>query len=83
MEMLAAAVGALTGSWTLPATLIGGVAMALVHAVMPSERWLLDLVVSLALGGIAYVVALLAVGLPTNERTALFAMARKVLRPSR
>jgi O-antigen/teichoic acid export membrane protein len=63
----------------VPAAAAGGVAMALAHAVMPGERWLLDLAVSFAAGGIAYVAALVAVGLPRNERAALFRMAGKVL----
>jgi O-antigen/teichoic acid export membrane protein len=62
-----------------PAAVVGGLAMALAHAAMPAERWLLDLLVSFAVGGAAYVVALFAVGLPRHERTALFAMAGRVL----
>jgi O-antigen/teichoic acid export membrane protein len=63
----------------LPATVAGGLAMALTHAVLPAERWLVDLVASFAVGGLVYVVVLLAVGLPPNERAALVTMARKVL----
>lgn len=63
----------------VPAAVVGGLALALAHAAMPAERWLLDLLVSFAVGGAAYVVALLAVGLPRHERTALFAMAGRVL----
>jgi hypothetical protein len=57
--------------------------MALVHAAMPSERWLLDLVVSFAAGGLVYVAVLLAVGLPKNERASVLAMAGKVVGRSR
>jgi hypothetical protein len=46
---------------------------------MPSERWLLDLVVSFAAGGAAYVAGLLAVGLVPDERRGLVRMARKAL----
>jgi len=46
---------------------------------MPAEEWLLDLVVSFAIGGLAYFVALVAIGLPRNERTSLFRLAGRVL----
>jgi O-antigen/teichoic acid export membrane protein len=63
----------------VPAAIAGGAAMALAHAVMPAERWLLDLLVSFAIGGLAYVVALVAIGLPRNERTSLFRLAGRVI----
>ncbi len=63
----------------VPPAVAGGVAMALVHAAMPSERWLLDLVVSFAAGGVVYVAVLLAVGLPKGERASVLAMAGKVV----
>jgi len=63
----------------VPPAVAGGVAMALIHAAMPSERWLLDLVVSFAGGGVVYVAVLLAVGLPKSERASMLAMARKVV----
>jgi O-antigen/teichoic acid export membrane protein len=59
--------------------LAGAAAMALAHAVMPAEKWFLDLVVSFAVGGLVYVGVLVAVGLPGNERRSLFRMAGKVL----
>jgi O-antigen/teichoic acid export membrane protein len=62
---------------------IGGVVMALVHVAMPSESWLLDLVVSFAAGGVVYVAVLLTVGLPKSERASLRAMAGKVIGRSR
>jgi O-antigen/teichoic acid export membrane protein len=62
---------------------IGGVVMALVHVAMPSESWLLDLVVSFAAGGVVYVAVLLAVGLPKSERASLRSMAGKVIGRSR
>ena len=63
----------------VPAAIAGGAAMALAHAVMPAERWLLDLLVSFAIGGLAYVVALVAIGLPRSERTSLFRIAGRVV----
>lgn len=62
-----------------PPTFAGGLVMALVHAVMPGERWFLDLLVSSAAGAVVYAGVLLAVGLPANERTALARMAGRVL----
>ncbi|HEY7661019.1 MAG TPA: polysaccharide biosynthesis C-terminal domain-containing protein, partial [Actinomycetota bacterium] len=63
----------------VPAAIVGAVGMAVTHAVLPAEAWLLDLVVSFAVGGLLYVVVLVAVGLPSNERASLFRMARKVI----
>jgi len=63
----------------VPPAVAGGVGMALVHAAMPSERWLLDLAVSFAAGGVVYVAVLLAVGLPKSERASVLAMAGKVI----
>jgi O-antigen/teichoic acid export membrane protein len=63
----------------LPATLAGGIAMALTHAILPAEKWFIDLVASFAVGVLVYVVVLFAVGVPPDERAALVAMARKVL----
>jgi O-antigen/teichoic acid export membrane protein len=60
-------------------TAVGAAAMVAAHAAMPSERWLLDLVVSFAAGGAAYVAGLLAVGLVPDERRGLVRMARKAL----
>ncbi|MGH2527278.1 MAG: polysaccharide biosynthesis C-terminal domain-containing protein, partial [Actinomycetota bacterium] len=67
----------------VPPAVAGGVAMVLVHAAMPSERWLLDLVASFAAGGVVYVAVLLSVGLPKSERASLLAMAGKVIGRSR
>ena len=63
----------------IPPALAGGLAMALTHAVMPSAEWFLDLVVSFGVGGLVYVVVLLAIGLPSKERTSLFRLAGKVI----
>jgi O-antigen/teichoic acid export membrane protein len=63
----------------LPATAVGALAMAGAHALLPDERWLVDLVASFAVGAAAYAVTLIAVGLTPGERGALMRMARKVL----
>jgi len=63
----------------IPPALAGGLAMALAHAAMPAEKWFLDLVVSFGVGGLVYAVTLVAIGLPSSERTSLFRMAGKVL----
>lgn len=62
----------------LPPAVIGGVAMAIAHDLLPSERWLVDLLGSFAAGGAVYVAALVLVGLPRNERAALATMVRSV-----
>lgn len=49
-------------------TLIGAGAMVATHIVLPERKWLVDLVGSFAVGGGAYTVALLAVGLTPGER---------------
>jgi O-antigen/teichoic acid export membrane protein len=62
----------------VPPALAGAAAMALTHAILPSEKWLVDLVASFAVGGLVYAAALIAVGLPASERDALFRMAGRV-----
>ena len=62
----------------LPPAAIGAAAMVAVHALMPGEKWLLDLVVSGGVGAAAYAVALLAMGLKPGERGAVLAIARRV-----
>ncbi len=52
-------------------TLVGAAVMALVHGVLPEAKWLVNLLGSVAAGGLAYAVVLLAWGLPTSERAAL------------
>jgi O-antigen/teichoic acid export membrane protein len=61
-------------------TIVGALGMVLGDALLPDRKWFLDLVGSFALGGAAYVAALLAVGLKPSERRAAFRMAGKVLR---
>ena len=63
----------------VPPAVAGGLAMALTHAVMPSAKWFLDLVVSFGVGGLVYVAVLVAIGLPSKERTSLFRLAGKVV----
>jgi O-antigen/teichoic acid export membrane protein len=63
----------------IPPAVVGGLAMALTHAAMPPDRWFWDLVVSFGVGGFSYVVTLVAIGLPSHERTSLFRMAGRVL----
>jgi O-antigen/teichoic acid export membrane protein len=63
----------------VPAAAAGGLAMALAHAVLPEEKWLLDLVLSFAVGGAVYVAAVFAIGLPPNERGSLVRLAGRVL----
>jgi O-antigen/teichoic acid export membrane protein len=63
----------------LPPTAVGALVMAGVHALLPDERWFVDLVMSFAAGGAAYAVTLIAVGLTPGERGSLMRMARKVL----
>ena len=59
---------------------VGALGMVLGDALIPDPRWLVDLVVSFALGGIVYVVALFTVGLLPSERRAAFRMIGRVLR---
>ncbi|HEY7754815.1 MAG TPA: MATE family efflux transporter [Actinomycetota bacterium] len=63
----------------IPPAVLGALAMAATHVVVPDEKWLLDLLASATVGGTVYAAAVIAVGLPVSERTALFRMAGKVL----
>jgi hypothetical protein len=58
-------------------TVLGALTMGLAHAVMPDDRWLLDLVVSAAAGAGVYAAAMVAIGLSPTERAAA---ARLILR---
>ncbi|HZD16772.1 MAG TPA: MATE family efflux transporter [Actinomycetota bacterium] len=60
-------------------TAVGAAVMALVHAAIPEAKWLVNLAGSFAVGGVAYLVAMLAVGLVPSERRTLIRMAAKVL----
>jgi O-antigen/teichoic acid export membrane protein len=59
----------------LAPTVIGGVAMAGAHAIMPDAGWLLDLMVSAGLGTVAYGAALIAFGLKPSERATALRLA--------
>lgn len=52
-------------------TLVGAAVMALVHGLLPEAKWLVNLLGSLAAGGLAYAMVLLAWGLPASERAAV------------
>jgi O-antigen/teichoic acid export membrane protein len=60
-------------------TLVGALVMALIHAALPSEQWLINLVISAAIGTAVYVVTLFTIGLTPNERSSAMAMAGKVV----
>jgi O-antigen/teichoic acid export membrane protein len=49
-------------------TLLGAAAIAATHALMPDDRWFADLLVSAVAGTLAYGAAVLAIGLPGQER---------------
>jgi O-antigen/teichoic acid export membrane protein len=59
-------------------TLIGGLTMVVVHAVLPDGRWLIDLLLSGALGTVVYAVALFAIGLTPDERARALRLAGKI-----
>jgi len=58
----------------------GAAAMLALDALVPDARWALDLLVAGGLGAVAYLGALVAVGLKPGERRAALALARGVLR---
>jgi len=49
-------------------TVVGGLAMWTAHLVLPEAKWLVNLLLSAAFGAGVYLIVLLAVGLPSNER---------------
>jgi len=63
----------------LPAAAVGAVAMAGTHAVLPSAKWLVDLVVSAGVGTATYGIAMLAFGLKPGERRTVFRLAGRLL----
>jgi O-antigen/teichoic acid export membrane protein len=63
-------------------TLVGGVVMAASHVSIPEARWFVNLVVSGALGGVAYLAILLWIGLPREERDRLFGFLSKTMNRS-
>ena len=60
-------------------TVVGGIVMAVAHAVLPEAKWLINLLASAALGTGAYAVAVLAIGLKPNERGTALRLAGKVI----
>jgi O-antigen/teichoic acid export membrane protein len=48
-----------------------------VHLVVPEARWFVNLVISAAMGGLAYLVLVLAIGLPANERAAVTRLLKR------
>jgi O-antigen/teichoic acid export membrane protein len=63
----------------VPAAAIGAAVMAVAHATLPEAKWLVNLVVSAALGTGAYAAALLAFGLTPGERRVAIAIARRAV----
>jgi O-antigen/teichoic acid export membrane protein len=48
-----------------------------VHLIVPEARWFVNLVISAAMGGLAYLALVLAIGLPANERTAVTRLLKR------
>jgi O-antigen/teichoic acid export membrane protein len=59
-------------------TVLGGLAMWGAHQVLPEAQWLVNLLASAAIGAGVYLLALLAVGLPTQERATVARLASRV-----
>ena len=62
----------------IPPTAIGAAVMLGASVVIPTEKWLVNLVGASALGVGAYAVALVAVGLKPGERRALLSVAKRL-----
>ncbi len=60
-------------------TMVGGVVMAGAHTVLPEAKWLVNLLLSAAIGTGAYSVALFAIGLAPSERATALRMAGRVV----
>jgi O-antigen/teichoic acid export membrane protein len=60
-------------------TVVGGLVMAAVHAVLPEAKWLVNLLTSAAVGTGVYAVAVFAIGLAPGERVAASRLAARVL----
>jgi O-antigen/teichoic acid export membrane protein len=58
---------------------IGGLAMAGAHAALPSATWLLNLLLSAAIGTGVYAAVLLAIGLVPSERATALRLAGRVV----
>jgi hypothetical protein len=59
-------------------TIAGGLAMWAAHVVLPDAAWLVNLLLSAAIGAGVYLLVLLAVGLPANERATVVRSVGKV-----
>jgi len=59
-------------------TVVGGLVMAGVHAVLPDQAWLLNLALSAAIGSVVYAVALFAIGLAPGERDSALRLVGKL-----
>ncbi len=59
-------------------TIAGGLAMWAAHVVLPDAAWLVNLLLSAAIGAGVYLLVLLAVGLPANERAMVARSVGKV-----
>jgi O-antigen/teichoic acid export membrane protein len=59
-------------------TVVGGLAMWAAHLVLPEAKWLINLLLSSAVGAVTYLIALLAIGLPANERAMVGKLAGKL-----
>jgi len=63
-------------------TAIGAAAMIAVHAVTAGPRWAVDLFATGLIGGVVYLIALLAVGRTPDERTEVVGAGRRLVRRS-
>jgi O-antigen/teichoic acid export membrane protein len=59
-------------------TAVGAVVMWGAHVLLPETTWLMNLVLAAGIGAAAYLIVLLAIGLPLSEREALGRLVRKV-----
>jgi len=60
-------------------TVIGGLVMAGVHEVLPDQAWLLNLVLSAAIGSVVYAVVVFAIGLAPGERDSALRLVGKLV----
>ena len=60
-------------------TVVGGVVMAGVHALMPEAKWLVNLLVSASVGTGVYAAAVFAMGLAPDERATALRLVGRVL----
>ncbi|MDQ4108369.1 MAG: polysaccharide biosynthesis C-terminal domain-containing protein, partial [Actinomycetota bacterium] len=63
-------------------TLVGALTMGLAHAAIPNEKWVLDLLLSAALGAGAYGAAMLVIGLSPTERVSVVRLIRRRSSPA-